>query len=228
MEFKVGRVDVWRACFFSLKTLAISAVIFGCGARVVQASQQAATVRHIAVTGDDHDLAIEITASKPVTPRTQFVTDPDRLIVDLPKARPDAGLQKISINRGKLRDVRVGLLSANPPITRVVLDLLARPEFRVSPLANTVVVRLGKESGVVRLGKESGPEPAPSVPTTDPPAVVRPAETTSAVVITPLEPSSERNWTRWIMPILVTTTVVAMLVIALVAHIQNKRSPRGL
>lgn len=219
MEFKVVRVDVWKACFFGLKTLAISAVIFGCGVRVVQASQQAATVRHIAVAGDDHDLAIEITASKPVTPRTQFVTDPDRLIVDLPEARPDAGLQKIAINRGKLRDVRVGLLSANPPITRVVLDLLARPEFRVSPLANTVVVRLGKESGL---------EPAPTVPTTNPPAVVRPAETTPAVVITPLDPSSGRNWTRWIMPILVTTTVVAMLVIALVAHIQNKRSPRGL
>jgi len=193
-------------------------VMFGAGVQLVQAGRQAATVRHIAVTGDDQDLGVEITASRPVTPRTQFVTDPDRLIVDLPEARPAAGLQKIFIHRGTLTDVRVGLLSRNPPITRVVLDLAAPPQFRVLPLANTVVVKLGHEAG-------SGP--APVAPTTNPPATVRPAVTTPAVAI-PLEQRSERSWTRWIMPILVTTTVLAMLVISLLVHIQNRRHRRGL
>jgi len=221
--YKVGRRAVCRVGFFCLETLAICAVLFGGGVQLVQAGQQAATVRHIAVTGDDQDLDIKITASKPVTPRTQFVTDPDRLIVDLPEARPDAGLQKIQIHRGKLRDVRVGLLSANPPITRVVLDLVAPPEFRVLALVNTVVVKLGS-----RAVPERASEPAAIVPTTDPPAAVRPAETTSAVPVIPLEQPSQRGWAHWIIPILVTTTVVAMLVIALIAHIQNRRFPRGL
>jgi hypothetical protein len=219
VEFKLGRVDVCRAGLFGLETLIIWAVLFGADVRVVQAGQQAATVRQIAVTGDDHDLDVEITANKPVRPNTQFVTDPDRLIVDLPEARPDAGLRKIAIHRGKLRDIRVGLLSANPPITRVVLDLTSPPEFRISQLANAVTVKLGSEAARV---------PAPAAATSNPPAMLRPAATTPAVVIAPVEPSSERSWARWIMPILVTTSVLAMLVTALVVNIQNRRNRRGI
>jgi hypothetical protein len=165
---------------FALQTVAVCAVLFGGRAQTVEAGQPAATVRHIAVTGDGHDVDVKITASKPIAPRTQFVTDPDRLIVDLPEARPDPGLQKIAIHRGKLRDVRVGLLSENPPVTRVVLDLTSSPEFRVSPLANTIVVKLWDESGQDHA-------PAPIAPTTNPPAGIKPDETTTAASILPLE-----------------------------------------
>jgi AMIN domain len=218
VRFKVTRGTVCRVWVSSLETLAVCAVICGCGLQLAQAGQQAATVRHVAVIGDDHDLGVEITATKPITPRTQTVTDPDRLIVDLPEARPDAGLQKVAINRGKLRDVRVGLLSANPPITRVVMDLAAPTEYRVSPLANTIVIKLGNESAA---------EPAPIVATNNPPSVPRPAETTSALPMPPPEQPTQRSWAHWIMPILVTTSVVAMLVTALIVYIQNRRSRRG-
>lgn len=218
MRFKVTRGAVGRVWVSGLETLAVCAVICGGGLQLVQAGQQAATVRHITVIGDDHDLGVEITATKPITPRTQTVTDPDRLIVDLPEARPDAGLQKVAINRGKLRDVRIGLLSANPPITRVVMDLAAPTEYRVSPLANTIVIKLGNESAA---------EPAPLVATNNPPAVPRPAETTSALPMPPPEQPTQRSWAHWIMPILVTTSVVAMLVTAFIVHIQNRRSRRG-
>jgi hypothetical protein len=197
----------------------VCAVLAGGGVKMAQAAQPAATVRNIAVTSSDHDIAVQIIASKPVTPRTQFVTGPDRLIVDLPETRPDAGLRKLLIQRGKLRDVRVGLLSANPPVTRVVLDLVAPPEFRVLPLANAVVVKLAEVSGV---------ESSKITPTSNPPAVVIPAASTSALAITPLEVASGHSWARWIMPILVTTTVLAMLLISLFAHIQNRRHRRGL
>ena len=133
MDFKVGGVAIYRVSMFSfmLGTLAICGVTFGGCVQPVQAGQQTAVVRHITVTGDDHDLGVEITATRPIIPRTQTVTDPDRLIVDLPEARPGAGLQKILVNRGELKNVRVGLLSANPPITRVVLDLTAPTDYRV-------------------------------------------------------------------------------------------------
>jgi hypothetical protein len=197
----------------------LAAVLLSCGAVVaVQAGQQVATIRHITVSGDDHDLDVEISATIPVTPLTQTVTDPDRLIVDLPEARPAAGLQKILISRGNLRGVRVGLLKSNPPITRVVLDLTAPTAYRVSPLANTIVVK---------LRNKSGPESAPIAPTTrleD----VKPAENTSVVPTPPQGQSSERSRARWILPILVVGTVFAMLVIAVVAHLQNKRGSRGL
>jgi hypothetical protein len=216
---------------FSLNTLVIHLVFFAACLQltgfVVQAGQQAATIRHIAVTGGDHDLDVEITTTVPITPRIQTVTDPDRLIVDIPEALPSSGLHKILVNRGILRDIRVGLLSANPNMARVVLDLMGpATQYSVSPLGDTVVIRLGKESR--KLGEESRPGAAPIAPTTKPPVDVKPAETTS-VVATPLpDQSSERSRMRWILPILLTMTVVAMLIIALVAHIQNKRGRRGL
>jgi hypothetical protein len=217
--FRVRSIAICRVGIlsFAMQTVAVGAVPLVGHAQ----PQAAATVRHIAVTGDSHDVDVKITASKPVTPRTQFVTDPDRLIVDLPESRPDAGLQQIPIHRGKLRGVRVGLLSENPPVTRVVLDLTSTPEFRVSPLANIVVVKLGDESG-------QDPAPEPVAPTANPPVSIRPDETTSVASIFPLEQPTERSWAHWIMPILVTTTVLTMLVIALVANIQNRRHRRGI
>lgn len=113
------------------------------------------------------------------------MTDPDRLIVDFPEARPDAGLQKVAINGGTLRNVRVGLLSANPPITRVVMDLAAPTESRVSPLANTIVVKFGNESAAI---------PAPLVATNNPPAVTRPTEATSALPMPEPEQPTQRSW----------------------------------
>jgi hypothetical protein len=219
VRFNVGQGTVRKVRFFVLVALAVCGVVFGGYVQFAQAGQQTATVRHIAVTGDDHDPGVEISASAPIIPRTQTVTGPDRLIVDLPQARPAAGLKTIAINRGKLKDVRVGLLSANPPTTRVVLDLLAPAKYQVSPLANTIVVT---------LGNEAEPAPAPVAPTTNPPAEPRPAETTSAVPTPPPPQSPEPSRARWIMPILVMTTVMAMLVIAVVAHLQNRRSGRGL
>jgi hypothetical protein len=203
--------------------LAICAVLLACRLQLsgipVQAGKQVATIRHIAVTGGDHDLNVEITATVPITARTQTVTDPDRLIVDLPEALPSAGLHKIFVNRGKLMDIRVGLLSANPRITRVVLDLASPTQYRVLPIGNTIVVKL---SG------ESGPRNAPVAATTMPPAETVPAQTTSVVAIPPPARSPEPNRARWILPILVTAAVLAMLTIAAVNHIQNKRASRGL
>ena len=225
VEFKSGGVVICRVCMFSftLGTLAIVGVTFGGAVQLLRAGQKAAIVRQVTVRGDEHDLDVEITATKPIIPRTQMVTGPDRLIVDLPEARPSAGLQKIAVNRGELRNVRVGLLSANPPITRVVLDLTAPIDYRVSPLANRIVVKLGNQAG---LASE------PVAPTTNPtadatPPETPPAETPPAASTPPPPQSSEPSLLRWVMPILVVTAVMAMLVIAVVVHLQNKRTGRG-
>ena len=76
----------------------------------VQAGSQVAIIRHITVTGGDHDLDVEITATAPITALTQTVTDPDRLIVDVPEALPSEGLQKVIVNRGNLKDIASAFL----------------------------------------------------------------------------------------------------------------------
>lgn len=230
---RILRTAICRVRMFSvtLKTLAGCAVLFGGCLQpqgiLVEAGQQVATIRHIAVTGDHDDLRVEITATAPITPLIQTVTDPDRLIVDIPEARPSADLHKIVVNRGKVRDIRVGLRSANPPIARVVLDLTASTtQYEVSSSNNTIAIKLGNE--FPKSGSESRSAPEPVAPTTKPAAEPRPLEATSVVATPPPDSSSERNRAHWILPILLMVTVAAMLVIALVVHIQNKRVRRGL
>ena len=215
---------------FSLafRMAAISAVLVGaCLSLTGQGGQQVPTISHIAVNGDNHDLDVEITATAPITPLVQTTTDPDRLIVDIPEVQPSSGLHRILVNRRKVRDIRVGLFRANPPIARVVLDLAARTtQYTVSPLGNTIVIRLGNESR--KSGGESKSAPAPTAPTVNPSEDARPGESPSVVASTPRDQSSAPSRARWILPILFMVTIAAMLVCALVAHIQNKRTPRGI
>ena len=113
--------------------------------------------------------------------------------------------------------------SANPPITRVVLDLTAPIDYRVSPVANRIVVKLGNQAG---LASE------PVAPTTNPtadatPPETPPAETPPAASTPPPPQSSEPSFLHWVMPILVVSAVMAMRFFAVVVHLQNKGAGRG-
>ena len=183
----------------------------------------APTISSIKVTGGQHDLSVAITATAPLTPRVDTVANPDRLIVDMPEVLPRAGAEKIPVNRGKLRSVRVALLSAKPRITRVVLDLMGlTAPYQLVPMGNTLVIKFMDKSG---LGVP------PIADTAKLPVATRLAATAISVVIPPptqsMDQSPERSRARWIFPILFTATVLAMLVVSLVAHIQNRASRRG-
>lgn len=210
------------------KTLVLCVVLFGCCFQLSANTGPAATLSQITITGAQHDLGVAITTTVPITPRIEIVTEPARLIVDLPDVLPSAGLRKIFVNRGKLKDIRVGLLSANPRITRVVLDLLAPIPYRLLPLRNSLVVNLGE-------GEKAQSAPSPIRATSKLPVDTRPTETIPAMVtvpavvtLPPVPSFPERSRARWILPILTMSTVFAMLVIALVSHLQNRRMRRGI
>jgi hypothetical protein len=105
-------------------------------------AQSPAWVRQIRVLDAKDSVAIEIQASAAIVPQTQVVTGPDRLVVDLPNAIPGAGIRKQAVNRGQVKDVRVALLQAKPPITRVVLDLKAPQSYEVIPSGHGIVVKV--------------------------------------------------------------------------------------
>lgn len=182
-----------------------------------QVGTQAAIIRNIAVRGRQNDLEVEISGTARLTPLTQTVTNPDRLIVDFPEASPGAGLRKVVVNRGNLTAVRVGLLSTHPQVTRVVLDLTSPTQFRLVPSGNMVVVRLGAESAPGVAAGTQATKPADANPT----------NSTSVIANALPDQPIRRNSARWILPILTTAAVLALLVMALVAHIQNKQSSRG-
>jgi hypothetical protein len=100
------------------------------------------SVRSLKVLGNKDVVEVEVEASDRISPETQVLTGPDRLVVDFPNARPNADLRSQSVDRGDVKDVRVGLFQSKPPITRVVIDLKAARSFQVFPYGRTVMIKV--------------------------------------------------------------------------------------
>ena len=111
---------------------------------VSPATTSVAHVQQVVVRGSGDNIEVEIQTSGPaVSPDTQAIVGPDRIVVDFPGALPAAELRTLKINHGALKGVRSGLFFSNPPITRVVLDLTAPQSYRISTGKNSVIVKLG-------------------------------------------------------------------------------------
>ncbi|MFI5118430.1 MAG: AMIN domain-containing protein [Terriglobales bacterium] len=103
-----------------------------------------ARVQHVIVRGTGAAMEVEIqTSGAQVAPNTQAITGPDRIVVDFPGALPAAELRALKVNRGALKGVRSGLFFDNPPITRIVLDLVEPQSYQISTIQNAIVVKLG-------------------------------------------------------------------------------------
>src|ERR1700685_1041971 len=101
----------------------------------VVAQKSVPHVRAVVVRGSGDAMEVEIqTSGAPVAPDTQAITGPDRIVVDFPGALPAADLRALQVNRGALKRVRAGLFFSNPPITRIVLDLLEPRSYRISTI----------------------------------------------------------------------------------------------
>ena len=100
------------------------------------------SVRSVKVLGSKNTVEIEVEASDRIVPHTQVLTGPDRLVVDFPNAVPGSGARSQSVDRGEVKDVRVGLFQSKPPVTRVVLDLKTAQSYEVFPYGRTVMIKI--------------------------------------------------------------------------------------
>jgi hypothetical protein len=106
-------------------------------------TQSNARVEHVVVRGSGAATEVEIqTSGVPAGLDTQTLTGPDRIVVDFPGTLPAAELRALKVNLGALKGVRAGLFFQNPPITRVVLDLLEPQSYQISTIKNAIVVKL--------------------------------------------------------------------------------------
>ncbi|MGD0416168.1 MAG: AMIN domain-containing protein [Terriglobales bacterium] len=122
-----------------------------------------ARVQHVIVRGSGSAMEVEIqTSGAAVAPDAQAITGPDRIVVDFPGAVPAAELRGLKVNRGALKGIRTGLFFDNPPITRIVLDLLEPQSYQISTIPNAIVVKLSsvKPGPVSAAGAKSPDVPA--------------------------------------------------------------------
>lgn len=113
-----------------------------CASLAVITSEAQVSVRSVKVSGSKETVEIEVEASDRITPQTQVLSGPDRLVVDFPNAVPGAQLRSQSVERGEVKDVRVGLFQSRPPVTRVVVDLNQARSYQVFPAGRTVMIKV--------------------------------------------------------------------------------------
>lgn len=103
-------------------------------------------VRKISVSPNG-PLELQVRTSAPAVPQAQVISNPERLVIDIPGAIPGAGLHSRALNRSEVERVRVGLFSAAPPVTRIVLDLNSPQSYSIAQTPSGFAVTLGVETG---------------------------------------------------------------------------------
>src|ERR1035438_3101613 len=118
------------------------------------------SVRSVKVLGSKDSVEIEVKASDRIVPETRVLTGPDRLVIDFPNAVPSNQLRSQSVDRGEVKDVRIGLFQSKPPVTRLVLDLKTAQSYQVFPAGRTVIIKvMGGGTGVSARVDEVASEP---------------------------------------------------------------------
>ncbi len=111
-------------------------------------------VRRVIVVSQN-PLRLQIQTNSKITPQTQIISGPDRLVIDIPNSVQGAGLRGISVNREGVKGVRVGQFSAAPPVTRVVVDLDAPQDFNIVSNGAGWLVSLGAQPAAATKSRTS-------------------------------------------------------------------------
>jgi len=122
----------------------------------------AAEVEQLQVRREGADVTIQVILTGTVKPSIETAINPDRLVLVLPGTLSDAKQKHFPLDANGVRGVRMGLNTANPPVTRVVVDLDSAHPYSLSSEGNTITLRVQPvESAVAR---RQGPAPAASAP----------------------------------------------------------------
>ena len=123
------------------------------------AASKVAAIKSLRIVLEKDGPAVEILSTRPLVPSIQAISDPDRLVIDLPNARLETPDTRIKVQADQIRTIRANQFQQNPPVARVVLDLLAPRAYTWDAAGNRLVVHLGKNPG-----QASSTFEAPTVP----------------------------------------------------------------
>jgi len=143
--------------------------LLAAGAFILAPLSAQTRVQHISVLGSGQAIEVEIQTSAPVAPQTQVITGPDRIIVDFPGALPAPELRTVNVNRGALKAIRAGLFAANPPVTRIVLDLVSPQTYQMFSIRNAVMLKVGSAPAPVIPAEAALAPTAAEAPPAEPP-----------------------------------------------------------
>lgn len=135
-----------------------------------------ALLRSVRVLLEPEHPAIEITASRPITPAIKVLEKPLRLVIDLDDSLVSDS-KWIRVNSKQVSGMRVSQFRTNPPVVRIVLDLLKPAGYTWKTEGDVLTVKLGPKS----LTPAQKP-PVPALAKETKPALIAPVPGTAGAV----------------------------------------------
>lgn len=120
-----------------------------------------AAVSNIRLSHDSLGATLEITSSRPLEPEISQIDAPPRIVIDLPNSRVAVRSKRINVGADRISAIRVDQFQDRPPVTRVVVDLLAPHKFLWSTAGNILLVTLEPETGPPTPATPSEPSVSP-------------------------------------------------------------------
>ncbi len=118
------------------KQFGVLLLLAGCAAG--QTNSSPATVQRLQVMRDGGNVRVEVILTGTVQARVVTAENPDRLVLELPDTVTNAKQRRINVGYNGVRGVRIGLNSAVPPETHVVVDLEGKALYELQPKGSTV------------------------------------------------------------------------------------------
>src|SRR5437870_4667052 len=106
------------------------------------AASSRVTIRDILVSSDNEGLTIEVTTDAPSIPEIARLEHPDRLVFDFPGLGLAGANRRTPVNNGPIVAVRASLFRADPPISRIVVDLKEPLDPQLRSVGNKLLIRL--------------------------------------------------------------------------------------
>ena len=154
---------------------------------IVPRVQRRTVLRNVTILRGKTSVEVHIETSAPVKPVARVFSGPQRIVVDLAGVGYDRA-RRFSVNSGDVEDVRVALFKANPPVTRVVVDLAHAHQYRLLPAGSMVILAIDT---IPKPAMAKPPMPAPIDVRIDAPSVGAPVASKIPQVAPTLLPKPE-------------------------------------
>ncbi len=99
-------------------------------------------IRSVKVIPEKDGPIIEIVSNRPISPVINKLDGPLRLVIDLPNANMSTRRRRIDYRDEGIGGIRLDQFQENPPIARIVVDLLKSRDFSWDAAGNRLIVRM--------------------------------------------------------------------------------------